>query len=126
MGAENELTKIQEAQRQVQAVLDNKELWFELEASALELNDRLDELNDQVRRIEASFRQMRLRPGWVPVGGGGEALVWDGTELLYDTGRLPWSRSSNQVLPLLRSNKERRLRAVPALEDLFAELTRVR
>jgi len=113
-----------EATAIIRKLLDDKELWFELEAISLELNDQLDEMNDALRNLEAAFRSRRFRPGWVPMPDG-SALIWNGVELLYDTGKFNFDLNRT-VQSLLHSNKERRTRSLAFIGVLVQELERPR
>lgn len=131
---EEMLVRVEAAVVQVQAVLDNKKLWEDLTVVAMELNDVLDDLNDQISEIEGKFRERKIRPGWVPMTYQPEtyprlprgllaksgALIWDGTYLIWE------SDDHAQVGRLLHASKAVRATAVSYLNPLWEELNRPR
>jgi len=87
-----------EAIAKIQALLDDKELWFEMEVAALELNDKLDDLNDSIRNLQAAMVERGIRPGWIPNNEG--ALLWNGKEFLVEEpGKRPlrWLDASKGI-----------------------------
>jgi hypothetical protein len=109
--------EIKAATAKVQALLDDKELWLEMEALSMELHDQLDDMNDAFRNLEGEFRKCKVRPGWVPVGEG-EALLWNGQILQYENQKGVWV--------LLGLNKELRIKALSFVTALCEELSRER
>lgn len=97
--------------------LPKTKLWEDLQVLAFELQDKLDDLNDNLRVVERNMAERRVRPGWVAFSKG--ALIWDGKNLLFDGGKGQWSH-------LLHVSKEIRMAAVDALQPLFDEVTRER
>lgn len=91
--------------------------WEDLRVLVFELHDALDELNDHLRVVERNLAERRIRPGWVAFEHG--ALIWDGRNLLYDSGKGQW-------MHLLHTAKALRMPACEALPALFEELTRER
>ncbi len=114
---DEEYEKDEAAIQIVRDLLANKELWLELEAAALTLQDALDDMNDSIRNVEEAFRLHRYRPGWVPLDDQA-ALIWTGNQLVYDSGK--------STTPLLTTNKKWRIRSMAFMVPLWEELSRKR
>lgn len=117
---EKEIAETEEVTKRLDAWLDelpNTKLWEDLQVLAFELQDKLDDLNDELKLVEQNMAERRVRPGWVAFSKGD--LIWDGKNLLFDGGKGQW-------VHLLRTSKEIRMTAVGALQPLFDEVTRER
>lgn len=115
-----ELASVQEAAKHLGTWLEtlpHTKLWEDLQVLAFELQDKLDDLNDNLRVVERNMAERRVRPGWVAFSKG--ALIWDGKSILFDGGKGQW-------VHLLHTSREIRVAAVDAIQPLFEELTRER
>lgn len=128
------LERIQKADIQVRAVLDNKQLWEDLAVHSMELNDAIEDMNEQLAEIESKFRGLRTRPGWVTMSyekppkwfrGKPEtktgALIWNGKNLIWEPD------DPKQSGGLVREvSKSIRMATCGHLDALWNELNRPR
>lgn len=114
---EAEIERTKQAIETIQRLMANKALWEDLQVSAWELNDAIEDLNDEIKRTEAIFRDLKLRPGWVHVGDLA-VLSWNGQNIIFERE----GSSGN----LTSAAKAVRMLSVDFLPDLYEELTRER
>lgn len=115
--SEEMLARVMAAKEKVIALLENKQLWEDLQVVAFNLNDALDEMRDLIYEMEDKFRSLKLRPGWTHLSDG-EALVWNGAIFIVD--------GPNGLTQLTSAGKDRRIQAVGRIPDLYEELVRPR
>ncbi|HEY8095293.1 MAG TPA: hypothetical protein VIE65_04260 [Methylobacter sp.] len=118
--AEDLIRKIEigiEATNKFTAKLEDPEFSLEIRALGMEMSDACDNLRESFMAIEETFRDQKLRPGWVWTAPD-ESIIWDGKNLVYDKG--------NGYNPLNSTSRLCRVLAANRMEALYNELTRER